>query len=224
VIPKAERPASARSRQQPISALPEHDRRRLLAAVVEPFGSQGYRAASVESICCASGIDRRLFGHLFVDKDDCFLAAFDEIACEAREEIAAAVPVRTAWPDQLATALKVLLDLIDANPGPSRLVLVEARDAPNPIFGRYVALVESLAPFFAEARRDADPRLPEMLDSTLPSGVAWMLGAHLAAGRPAPVSTLFAEALRFLAMPYLDNDELDELIAAHRFPPATRPD
>jgi AcrR family transcriptional regulator len=207
-----------------VSMLSEHDRRRLLAAVVAPFVSEGYRATSIESICRASGIDRQLFSHLFAGTEDCFLQAFDQIVSETREEIEAAVPARAAWPDQLATAVQVVLGLIDANPGPSRLVLVQAARATDSILHHYFELIASLEPFFAEGRRYTDRQLPDMLDSTLIGGAGYMLGAHLAAERPAPLATLFPELFRLLALPYFEEDEIDELIVSQRLPSATRPE
>jgi AcrR family transcriptional regulator len=211
-----ERPASNGS----IRVHSEPERRSLLAAVVDPFVSRGFQASSVEGICRASGIDRHLFDHLFAGTEDCFLRAFDLVASEAREEIAAALPARAAWPEQLATAVKVVLELIDANPGPSRLVLVQAACATDLILRHYFDLIASLVPFFFEGRRYADRQLPDLLESTLLGAGACMLGAHLAAERPAPLTTLFPELLRLLALPYLEQEEIDDLIISHR--PSTR--
>jgi hypothetical protein len=240
-----------------ISTLLEHDRRRLLAAVVDPFITEGYRNTSVEGICRAtrrppahwpavrrhprlarsnarprrtreraseiSGCDGRERARA-EHAGGIVLQAFDLIASEARAEVAAAIPAHAPWPDQLATALKVVLELIDANPAPSRLVLVQAARATDSILRHYFALIESLAPFFAEGRRYADHRVPDLLGSTLTGGAAYMLGTHLAAERPAPVSTLFPELVRLLALPYLEEEEeIAELTASHRLPSATRP-
>jgi AcrR family transcriptional regulator len=55
----------------------EMQRRRLLSAIMEVLGDNGYEGATVGRICKRAGVSRRTFYDLFDDREDCFLDAFE---------------------------------------------------------------------------------------------------------------------------------------------------
>lgn len=57
-------------------------RRRLLAAMTDVVGSQGYVKTSVADVIQRAGVSRATFYALFRDKEDCFCAAFESAAAE----------------------------------------------------------------------------------------------------------------------------------------------
>jgi AcrR family transcriptional regulator len=58
-------------------------RERLLRSMVAVVAEVGYHAASVEKVIRHAGMSRRTFYDVFVDKHDCFLAAYDDVADHA---------------------------------------------------------------------------------------------------------------------------------------------
>lgn len=189
------------------------DRRRLLSALVEPFVTDGYRATSVERICRASGIDLRLFNHLFTSTEDCFLQAYDELLGEVGRLLAASLPSEGTWPERLAAGLTRALELIDESPTSARLVLVEAQRATPTIAAHHLATIEQLVPFMREGRVFSASYIPPLLDSTLLFGVAYTLGLQLTEHPRQPVAGLRPELLRLLLLPYLGDKRTADFIA-----------
>ena len=56
----------------------EIQRARMIAALVEVAGERGVGGVTVGRIVGRSGVSRRTFYELFADREDCFLAAFDQ--------------------------------------------------------------------------------------------------------------------------------------------------
>jgi AcrR family transcriptional regulator len=193
-------------------ALSAADRRHDLTAATEVFTTEGYAATTTDQLQLR--IYPRIFDSLFTGKEDCFLQTFEHIADEARGHIVTAAQIGDTWPQRLANGLWALLQLVDEEPGPARLVLVEAQVATPAVFGRYFATIRSIAPFMREGRLLADDEMPAMADSFLPGGIASSLAQHLKAGHEAPVSSLYGELLRFLLAYYRDNPEVADYLAA----------
>ena len=56
----------------------EIQRARMITALVEVAGERGAGGVTVAHIVARSGVSRRTFYELFDDREDCFLAAFDQ--------------------------------------------------------------------------------------------------------------------------------------------------
>ena len=89
----------------------------------------GVGYATVARVVARSGVSRRTFYEQFVDREDCFLAAFDL----AMERIAAVVlPAyrqSSKWRERVRAGMTALLRFLDLEPGVARLVIVEALGA-----------------------------------------------------------------------------------------------
>jgi AcrR family transcriptional regulator len=174
---------------------PDPNRARILAAATELFAVQGYAASTEEKLLTACELSPADFRAHFADPEECFLAAYDHATASARRRLLASIPHRAPWPERLAAGFRTLLELIDANAAPARLVLVESQFAGAAAFGRYMATVGSLAPFMHEGRelspyKDKET-LPSIVDSVLPGGGAFSLRCQLF--RAAPVRALYPE-------------------------------
>lgn len=62
-------------------------RQRLLAAMLECVGEQGYAATTVNQVVARARVSQNAFYELFDDKLDCFLALADEMADEILEQL-----------------------------------------------------------------------------------------------------------------------------------------
>jgi hypothetical protein len=195
--------------------LDPHDRRRALIAVTDVF-SRGYAQATRPELVHASGLDPVTFDALFADPEDCFLQAYGYAIASAREPILGSFPPNSSWPVRLAAGLRTAIGMIDAHPAEASLVLIEAQRASAATSARHLATIESLAPFFEEGRAlaSADPRLPEMLDMTLPAGIACMLASNLKSHPHEPAIRLYPEALRFGLLPYLGDRKAASFVSA----------
>src|ERR1700704_3648295 len=68
-----------------------NQRERLLDAIANVVAEKGYAATRVVDITHYAGVSRKTFYELFVDKEDCFLAAYDAITALLMDKMARAL-------------------------------------------------------------------------------------------------------------------------------------
>jgi AcrR family transcriptional regulator len=93
----------------------------MLRAVAET----GYLAAGVNDVVRFAGVSKRTFYQHFTDKQDCFLAAYDSVVEMLLAEIAAAVDAQHTWKARLVAGVDAYVAAIVADPGITRILLVE---------------------------------------------------------------------------------------------------
>jgi AcrR family transcriptional regulator len=182
-----------------------NQRERILLAVTELVAERGYRKTTLEAIAKTARVAPGTLYEHFADKEACFVAAFDEIVASARETLAEEVDQDRAWPDRVAAALDVFLEMVVANPAPARLCLVEAQAAGGAALARYQEMLEDVASMLREGRErcSREARLPDGLETAIAGGLAWLVHQRLAADRTDDLKALLPEMLQVALTPYL---------------------
>jgi AcrR family transcriptional regulator len=104
---------------------------RLHGAMVELVAEHGYASTTVEDVLSRAGISRRTFYELYTNRQQCFLAACDEVLDDWISRGAAAVRAApdSTEPDRVRVALRAglnaLLSHVVSDPLGARTVLVE---------------------------------------------------------------------------------------------------
>lgn len=185
-------------------------RRRLLRAMLEQVGEQGYEATTVAQVIAKARVSRNAFYALFTDKVDCFLALCDELGDQLLAETfgrgaagdwlqsvrAGTERYLAWWQERPLFARAWLLELPTAG---SRALAQRDRN-----FERFAEQFEMLA---AWARRE-DPGLAPLSPNAarfLVSGITELVAAKVGAGQAAKLSSLEDEIVwlieRLLAEP-----------------------
>lgn len=153
----------------PREAAHRNQRERLMGALVAVCANRGYEATSVADLVEVSGVSRRAFYEHFRDKEDCCLAAIEEIRGAAMTLTTASLELDGTWQERAARGMATLLEQLVALPAAARLCLVEAYAA-GP---RAVALVdESIAAFKDLMARSFDER-PDLRG--MPDEMLWAM-------------------------------------------------
>jgi hypothetical protein len=108
-------------------------------------------------------------------------------------------------------ALTALLGLIAERPLQARFARVEVQGGGPEALARHEAMLAEASRALCGGRgvEGVAPGLPEGLEHSLVSGVAWVLGQRvLAGGREADVRTLAPQLLAILAEPYLGEERV----------------
>jgi AcrR family transcriptional regulator len=189
----------------PREVLAKHQRDRVLTAAVEVFAKRGYQGTTVDHIVAAAKIGVGSFYALFKGKEECFLAAYDRMVAEGRERIAAAVADADTWPEQLALALRTLLELIETEPFGARLALVEVQTAGATALSRHERNLDEAAELLRGGRAHSPfaDDLPASLEFATIGGLTWFLQQRIAMGETAEAIRLLPEVLEIVAEPYL---------------------
>lgn len=175
-------------------------RQRLLDAMARTAARQGYGATAVADVLKTARISRRTFYEQFIDKEDCFLAAYDHFVGRCSERVATAYEQRDGGLAGLAHALATLLGLLAAEPHYARLAIVEALGAGPRALARRERVLRRVAGVLAQTARehgDAGAASPELLAQAIVGGVAEVVHAHLLRDESARLPDLAGELTRY---------------------------
>lgn len=218
-MPLREKRAGARedSRSGPGMLLPgriaEIQRRRLLSAMAEVATERGAANVTVAHVVARAGVSRRTFYDLFEDRDDCFMAAFDQALERAAAGVLPAYEAGGSWRERIRAGLGALLAFFDEEPRTARLVVVEALgagplvlEARAQILDRLIAAMDEGC---AEVRRRRE--VPPLTAEGVVGAVLSVLHARLlantgtrAGGRgEGPLYGLLGELMGMIVLPYL---------------------
>jgi AcrR family transcriptional regulator len=185
-------------------------RRRILHAVDELVADYGYGDVTVELIIKQARVSYKTFYKHFSDKEDCLTAHFDEVIrsteADIRERLAAEP---RPWPEQVALALRTLIELIVAEPIIARAVIVDAPAVGPGILDRYKDASKALVPLFREGRR-LNPRgaeLPSTVEAALAGSVFWSIYQRLVVGEAERLPELLPELTEVVLRTYVGHAE-----------------
>jgi AcrR family transcriptional regulator len=179
-----------RAEEWPRSPIAGSQRERLLAATEALIAEKGAGATTIEAIVKQAGVSSVTFYEHFRDKEECFVAAFEEAVEELNDEVRRAVPREADRADQVQAGLAALLKAIDAEPARARLCFVEAQKGGRRMRTRYDEALD------AAAAELADP-----LGQGIAGGLAWLLRERLELGGGGSVQDLLPRMTEVVLAP-----------------------
>jgi AcrR family transcriptional regulator len=118
-------------------AVGEDQRRRLLAALPPAVAENGFDRTTVEDIVKLAQVRRNSFYEQFADKRECFAVAYEIAQERLLGVLTFQCYTRSGPAERVSAALKAGLQLLGAEPGLARLMIVEAPAAGEPIASRH---------------------------------------------------------------------------------------
>lgn len=201
--------------QEPVAreVLTEHQRERVLVLVSGVFAKRGYQGTTVDDLLATGKVGVGNFYSLFEGKEDCFLAAYDRIVTNARQQIAAATADAGDWGERAYLGLRALLEVFLAEPLEARLALIEAQSAGAAAISRYNAVIDGAVEWLRQGREayPAARELPQGFEQAAVSGLAFYLQACLLDSRHPSLEELLDETAGQLLGPVLGEQELGRL-------------
>jgi AcrR family transcriptional regulator/DNA-binding MarR family transcriptional regulator len=182
-------------------------RARMLDSVVAVVSEHGYGHMSVARITDRARVSRRTFYELFADREDCFLAVFDDVLAQVADVVAEAYERERGWLEQVRTGLAALLAFLDERRDMASLLIVDALGAgPRVLHRRAEALAQLGAALDADgarargAKRAESPS--ELTGEGLVGAVFSVIHTRLQAERPGPLLELLNPLMAMIALPY----------------------
>jgi AcrR family transcriptional regulator len=163
----------------------EHQRERLINAMVETVSTEGYQATSVADVLALARVSRSAFYELFRDKEDCFLACYDRSTGLLSDAVVAALAEGGTWLERVRSAYAAVTGYFAEHPKLARVCMVEVLAAGPAANARYHAAITALVSV-VEADMTADPavpRLPRPILLGLVGGAAAIVQTEIRAGR-----------------------------------------
>jgi AcrR family transcriptional regulator/DNA-binding MarR family transcriptional regulator len=123
----------------------EIQRSRMMSAALAAVEEVGYGRMTVAQVIARAKVSRKTFYDVFVDREDCFLAALEQAVAHAGELVQRAYDNESAWRDGVRAGLAELLAFFDEEPALARIVLVEALGAGPRVLARRGEVLDQLA-------------------------------------------------------------------------------
>jgi AcrR family transcriptional regulator len=174
-------------------------RQRLIDAMLQLAGEQGYVATTVATIIKRAEVSRKTFYAHFNDRSDLLLAAFDATSPSALEQVRSASRRTGGATRQIEALMRRLCRIARESPNTIALSTIEIAavlpaglDRHERLMGDYGALIDGC--LSADSKQSV---LPPVLSRALAGGTHRTIDAHLRAGRAADLSALAPELARW---------------------------
>jgi AcrR family transcriptional regulator len=189
----------------------QNQRERILAAVADVVSTASYAELTVEGVIVTAGLSRRTFYEHFKNKDEAFIAAYDEILERLTERVFAAVEAADGFAARVAAGLATFLDFLAAEPGVARVCVVEVLAAgPEAIMRRN----DAMRTFSELIDRTADELLPDasyprLAAETIVGGVYEVVYSRVLRGEIKELPGLLPDLTYSALLPYVGAQAAD---------------
>ena len=183
----------------------EIQRARLLTAASDALEELGYPRMTVAEIISRAGVSRKTFYDAFADREDCFLALFEETIARAATLAGEAYYGRRHWRAGIRSALGRLLVLMESEPALARLWILETLKAGERVLERRAQALELLANLIGEGRTAANAGCepPDVVAVGVVGGALEILHARLLSSSEEPLTDLLGPLMYMIVLPYL---------------------
>ncbi|MDX6602961.1 MAG: hypothetical protein QOF13_2163 [Solirubrobacterales bacterium] len=192
-------------------------RERLLAAMLRATAQLGYREVSVQEVLERAGVSRPTFYEHFENKEDCFLAAFDNAAARLRKRLETAAEDGEGWRERLRLSLEELLRFVAEEPDAAMSLIVDARAACPEALSRRDELLDHFASCLdtqVRAESPAGEAAPSAIAAAgIVGGIEALLYSRLNRGEADDLSSLLPSLMYFAVLPYEGHEVASEELA-----------
>jgi AcrR family transcriptional regulator len=177
----------------------DHQRERLISAMVEAVNTNGYLATSVADVLALARVSRSAFYELFRDKEDCFLACYDRGTGLLSAGLLAALAQGGPWQQRIRRAYAAVTATFAEHPHLARVCMVEALAAGPAANARYQDAIVGIVAVVEQDMAD-DPavqRVPRLIILGVVGGVAAIIHSEILAGRTEKLPAMAPQLARF---------------------------
>ncbi len=183
----------------------ELQRSRIIAAVIATVEAGGYLSLTVEKVITRARVSRKTFYEVFVDSEDCLLAAFEQTLERASELARSAYAGEPDWRSGMRAATFCLLGLMERERGLARLCFVDVLAAGQRVADRRARALQELARTIdggravANAHHDPQP----LTAQAVAGGIVTVLHTSMLRKGAEPVTDLLGPLMSMIVLPYL---------------------
>jgi AcrR family transcriptional regulator len=183
----------------------ENQRERILAAVADVVSAASYADMTVEGIIVTAGISRRTFYEHFKNKDDAFLAAYDEAAEQLLTAVRPAYELREGFAEQMETGIGTFLALLAADPAFARMFIVEVMAAGPEAIRRRNDITRTFADLIDRNAQEllAGKVAPGLTAETIVGGIYEVVYTRVLRGEIRNLPALLPDLTYSALLPYL---------------------
>jgi AcrR family transcriptional regulator len=185
-------------------ATTESRRQLILDAMVRVVGRKGYKLTSVADVIEEAGTTRTTFYKHFEDKQECFLAAYDQVVERVLGEVVASCNGSESWLERVRKGLETLVELFAVDPELARTAIVEVAAAGADARQRHWNAINRFTEFLEDGRDLAEGReLPDNIALMAAGAVSGLIFDELLTGRAERLPELLPDLLFAMLVPYI---------------------
>lgn len=146
-----------------------HQRERLLRAVAAAVAAKGYGPTTIADITGRARVSRDTFYEQFASKEQCFLAAYDEVTAALLAEIVAVGTSQADYVDGVRDGIRAYLKFWSENHDAARAFTIELLAAGDAAHAHRDRILDSMTRLFnsiavrARAEQDGLPTVPPVV-------------------------------------------------------------
>ena len=182
------------------------DRERILQAMAECCAEAGYGETTVDAVLVRAGVDRDGFTSHFGGKEDCALAALNQIVSETLARISMTKPNSDEPAARRKFEGKAILELLEARPSFAKLALVESRQCGTTRMHDAYDSASRVLALMLERISDSTERPGTAARAAL-GGAEAVVRRELAAGRAVQISRLLPDFVYAVLVPFVGQGE-----------------
>jgi AcrR family transcriptional regulator len=184
--------------------------------VVGAVADHGYRQTTIAHICARAGVSRATFYEHFADKEDCFLAAYEDMDGRLQAFVLSALEGVEGVADRVRAGTRAFLLGLVADEDITRVAIVEVIAAGPKARAAYERSVYAFAPIVEEARSlvEHGERLPPNIGRVVVSAVAAVVFREAVAGRIRDLPSLLPELVYLVLVSFVGHERALEERAA----------
>jgi len=177
----------------------------MLAAAVEAVEEVGYARMTVAQVIGRARVSRKTFYDVFTDREDCFLAAFEQALSQARLIAQEAYVREPSWREGIRAALARLLMFMDEEPGLAKLCIVEALGAGERVLDRRAKMLEEIAEVIDRGRgvTNAIREPPDVTAEGVVGAIFAVLHTRVLEQGEERLTDLLGALMSMIVLPYL---------------------
>jgi AcrR family transcriptional regulator/DNA-binding MarR family transcriptional regulator len=183
----------------------EIQRARILGAALQAIDRFGYTQFTVAQVIERAKVSRKTFYDVFEDREDCFVALFEQALARAQTRVEQACDRREGWRERMRAGLAAILEMIDEEPALARLCVVDALAGGRRVLERRELVLSRLrsAVQGGAAERDGRREPAEVTAEGVVGAVFAVLHARLLQRSKEPYVELQGQLMSMIVLPYL---------------------
>lgn len=184
----------------------QSQRARILTAMKDAVGREGYANARVADVIAHAGVSRKTFYEHFEDKEHCFVATYERALARLLSVTLDAFESQDEWVDQLRAALTALLNELAYDPAIARMCFVEVLAAGSRAVDVRNDSMRGFAYIYDSGRLETDEDLPAFTGISMVGGLSEILYREIIAGATTELPQLVPELMYMSVLPFLGHE------------------
>jgi AcrR family transcriptional regulator/DNA-binding MarR family transcriptional regulator len=196
------------ARREGIADVSEVQRARMLSSAVRVVSELGYQKMSVARIAGGARVSRRTFYDVFEDREDCFLAIFEDALGSATERVSGAYDSAGGgddWCEPVRAALTELLVFFDEESRAASLLVVDALGAGPRVLERRAQVLKRLSARLHEdgSRAGSAKQIAPLTGEGVVGAVFSVIHTRISQKDPGTMLELLNPLMGMIVLPYL---------------------